>query len=392
LRKADIVQQNGLMRQRALQAVLLVHAIEQTDLGGDALSLEDRVQASREAADGRSLPAADASPAQLNGDSERFLARRANALLARLRVRSPGLDRVLAAASGPTGLDRAILLLALLVGFGAAFAEGTRIDIFAYPLIVLVLWNLIVYITLIVRTFGSHGPNGSVAGLAGAADATGGVAVRADAVTVRKDGFLRRWLASLYANRVRARIEALITHSIGFNAPLAPGLRRFAADWSELGRPLFRDRSRRLLHLAAILAGIGLMAGYDLRGWLLHRVAGWGTTVFGPASAHAALVTLYGAASGVFRMPIPSMDGIQALAWTSPTTGGGPAGQWLYLIDGTALIYIVLPRVIAVIITTLSLWRHAMSLRAPPSFVGYLTVVLRSLSTAPQSPPAGSSG
>jgi hypothetical protein len=360
------------MRQRALQAVLLVHAIEQTDLGGDALSLEDRAHASREAADGRSPPAAGASPAQLNGESERFLVRRADVLLARLRVRSPGVDRVLAAASGPTGLDRAILLLGLLLGFGAAFADGTRIDIFAYPLIVLVLWNLIVYITLIVRTFGSAGRNGQAA--------------------VAADGFFRRWLASLYANRVRARIEALITHSIGFNAPLAPGLRRFAADWRELGRPLFRDRSRRLLHLAAILAGIGLMAGYDLRGWLLHRAAGWGTTVFGPASAHAALVTLYGAASAIFRVPIPSAHGIQALAWTSPTSGGGPAGHWLYLIDGTALIYIVLPRVIAVIVTTLSLWRHSLSLRTPPSFVGYLTVVLRPLSASPESPPAGSSG
>ncbi len=363
------------MRQRALQAVLLVHAIEQTDPGGDALSLEDRAQAGREAADGRSLPAA----AQLNGESERFLVRRADALLARLRVRSPGVDRILAAASGATGLDRAILLLGLLLGFGAAFADGARIDIFAYPLIVLALWNLIVYVTLIVRAFGSHDRKAPVAG--------------ADAAVVRKDGFFRQWLAGLYANRVRARIEALIVHSIGFNAPLAPGLRRFAADWCELGRPLFRDRSRRLLHLAAILVGIGLMAGYGARGWLLRQAAGWGTSVFGPASAHAALVTLYGAASGVSGVPIPSAQGVQALAWTSPTAGGGPAGQWLYLIAWTALIYIVAPRVIAVIVTTLSLWRHSVRLRTPPSFVGYLTAVLRPLSSvSPAAPPAGSSG
>ncbi|HEU5443278.1 MAG TPA: hypothetical protein VFU61_05600, partial [Steroidobacteraceae bacterium] len=140
------------MRQRALQAVLLVHAIEQSDLAGDALSLDDRVHASREAADGRALPAVGNEPAPINGDSERFLARRADALLARLRVRSPGIDRVLAAAAGPTGLDRAILLLGFIVGFGIAFADGSRIDIFAYPLIGLVLWNLITYIVLIVRT------------------------------------------------------------------------------------------------------------------------------------------------------------------------------------------------------------------------------------------------
>ncbi len=377
------MQQNGAMRQRALQTVLLVHAIEQTDLAGDALSLEDRLHASREAADGHPLPAASDPPAQINGDSERFLVRRADALLARLRVRSPGVDRVLAAASCPIGLDRAIMVLAFVLGLGLAFADGgSRIDIFAYPLVGLVLWNLIVYITLIVRTFGSSGRRGQVAGATAARDA----------VAVRRDGFVRRWLARLYANRVRARIEALITHSIGFNAPLAPGLRRFAADWWEVGRPLFRERARRLLHFSAVLAAVGLLIGYDIRGWVLRQAAGWATTAFGPASAHAALVTLYGAASAVSGIPIPSAHDIETLAWTSPTAGGGSAGPWLYLIDWTALLYIVLPRLIAAIVTTISLWRRAASLRPPPSFGGYLAAVLRSLPAPTAAPPAASGG
>lgn len=374
------------MRQRALQAVLLIHAIEQSDLAGDALSLDDRTHASREAADGRPLPAVGNAAAPINGDSERFLTRRADALLARLRVRSPGIDRILAAAAGPTGLDRAILLLGFLLGFGVAFADGGRIDIFAYPLIGLVLWNLITYIVLIVRSFRSPGPGRRTAGAVGAREAA----------ALQRDGFFRRWLGRLYANRVHARIDALITHSIGFNAPLAPGLRRFATDWSEVGRPLFRERARRLLHLAAILAGAGLMAGYDVRGWLLRQAAGWGTSVFGPASAHTALVTLYGPASAVSGVPIPSAHDIQSLAWTSPTTGGGSAGQWLYLIDWTVLLYIVLPRLIAVIITTVSLWRYSATLRTPPQFSGYLASVLRPLSPSPspspQSPPPAPSG
>lgn len=366
------------MRQRALQTVLLVHAIEQTDLAGDALSLEDRAEASREAADGRPLPAVTDSSA-LTGDSERFLARRAEALLARLRVRSPGVDRVLAAAAGPTGLDRMVLLLGFLFGVALAFADGgRRIDIFAYPLIGLVLWNLIVYIVLIVRTFRSSAQRTRAAGAA---------AYRDDAA-LQRDGVFRRWLVRLYANRVRMRIDALITHSIGFNAPLAPGLRRFAADWWEVGRPLFRDRARRLLHLASIVAALGLMVGYGFRGWLLRQPAGWGSTVFGPASAHRALVALYGAASAISGVPLPSAHDIQALAWTSPSTGGGPAGEWLYLMDWTALLYIVLPRLIAVIVTTLSLWRHSATLRTPPTFAGYLTAVLRPLTSSPETPPA----
>jgi hypothetical protein len=347
------------MRQRALQALLLVHAIEQTDLAGDAVSLEDRLQASREAADGRPPPVAGNAPAQINGDTQRFLVRRAYALLARLRVRSPGVDRVLAAAAGATGLDRTILLLGFVIGVALAFADGGRIDIFAYPLVGLLLWNLVVYIVLIARLFRPP---------------------RQPAV-VQRDGFFRRWLARVYANRVHARIDAFITHSIGFNAPLAPGLRRFAADWCEVGRPVFRERVRRLLHLAAILAAAGLMAGYDFRGAILRQAAGWSSTIFGPSSAHAALVTLYGAASGVSGFRVPAAQDLLALAWTSHTTGGGTAGEWLRLIDWTALLYIVLPRLVAVILTTLSLWRRSLTLRTPASFSGYLTAVLRSRET-----------
>lgn len=368
------------MRQRALQSVLLVHAIEQTDLPGDALSLEDRAQATREAADGRPPSTVADASGQINGDSERFLARRAEMLLARLRVRSPGVDRVLAAASGPTGLDRLILLLGFALGFGIPFADGGgRIDIFAYPLVGLVLWNLIVYIVLLVRAFRDPRPRGQAAG----------AAATREAAAVHRDGFFRQWLARVYANRVRTRIDALITHSIGFNAPLAPGLRRFAADWWEVGRPLFRERARRLLHLGAILAAIGLMAGYGFRGWLLHQPAGWSMTVFGPASARTVLMTLYGAAAPLAGA-VPSVEAIKALAWSTPTSGGGAAGPWLHLIIGTALLYIVLPRLLAVVITTLSLWRRAASMRAPSSFSGYLAAVLRSLPSTTESPPAES--
>ena len=369
------------MRQRALQTVLLVHAIEQADLPGDALSLEDRAHASDEAADGRALPTAADASTPLSGESERFLARRADTLLARLRVRSPGVDRVLAAAGGPNSLDRSLLLLGFALGFGIAFIDGGRIDIFAYPLIGLVLWNLIVYVMLIVRTFQSPER-------AQTAPATAAI----DPAAAPRDGFCRRWLTRVYANRVRARIETLITHSIGFNAPLAPGLRRFAADWWDLGRPLFRERARRLLHISAILAALGLIVGYWVRGSILRQVAGWSATVFGPASAHTALVTLYGAASAVSHDPVPSARDLQALMWTGPRTGGGPAGEWVYRIALTALIYIVLPRLIAVIITTLSLWRHAITLRTPPSFAGYLTAVVRPPAPSPEPPPAESSG
>jgi hypothetical protein len=363
------------MRQRALQTVLLVHAIEQADLPGDALSISDRTDASREALDGRPPPAATAAAASINRESMRFLVRRANTLVARLRVRSPGVDRVLAAATGSPGLGRAILLLAFAFGVVIAFADGGRIDIFAYPLIGLVIWNLVVYVILIARLFASSPA------------AVPNDAARAPPA-VSRDGFIRRWLAGLYGNGVHARIDRLITHSIGFNAPLAPGLRRFAADWREVGRPMFRLRVARLLHLAAVFAAVGLAAGYEFRGRFLRQAAGWGNTIFGPTSAHAALVTVYGAASAILRLPIPSAHDLQTLAWTGAASGGGPAGPWLVLIDCTALIYIVVPRLIAVIVTTMGLWHRAARSKPPPTLSAYLAALLRAVSPPPAPPEA----
>jgi hypothetical protein len=356
------------MRQRALQTVLLVHAIEQADLPGDALSLSDRTDASREALDGCPPPAATA--ASIDRESARFLVRRAKTLVARLRVRSPGVDRVLAAAAGSPALSRAILLLAFALGMAMAFADGGRIDIFAYPLIGLMIWNLVVYVILIVRLFASS------------PEAVPTATARAPRELSRA-GFIRRWLADLYGNGVRARIDRLIAHSIGFNAPLAPGLRRFAAEWREVGRPMFRLRVARLLHLAAILAAVGVAAGYELRGRFLRQAAGWGITIFGPTSAHAALVTVYGAASAIFGIPIPSAHDLQTLAWTGTASGGGPAGPWLVLIDCTALIYIVVPRLIAVLVTTMGLWHRAARFSPPPTLSAHLAAVLRGISPSP---------
>ena len=282
------------MRQRALQALLLIHAIEQTDLAGDALSLDDRAQASREAADGRPLPAV----AERAADQRRLgtLSRAPRGrLLARLRVRSPGVDRVLAAGAGATSLDRTILLLGFILGVAIAFADGGRIHIFAYPLIGLLLWNLIVYVILIVRTVRSPGQ-------AGLAQTPRRSPDRADPARWILPPLARQALWQPCACAHRGSDHSLDRLQRAARTRPAALCGRLV----ELGRPLFRERVAPPPASVGILAAVGLMVGYDLRGWLLRQAAGWSTTVFGPASAHTALVTLYGAASAVSGVPIPS--------------------------------------------------------------------------------------
>lgn len=386
------------MHERALRKILLIQAIEETDRTGDALPLPERVEATR-AHLGKNLPAleaqfaarADTPPAgmpcaarpdtpsaagmppaasspmsavgpqpralqsqtsssqptppqapPLSPATETFLTRRAETLLRSLRTRSPGIDHVLAVAGGATSLDRGVLLAAFLAGGLLSFLDRARgIDIFALPLVALIVWNLVIYVSLLR----SRPPRYS-------------------------------WFARLYARSVRNRIESLLGHSSYFNAPLAPGLRRFAGDWWEVAQPLFAARARRVLHFGALSTALGLIAGYTLRAEILRANAGWyGGSVLGPDTAHVLISLLYGPALLITGIDTPATEVIRQLRWTVDG-GGGEATFWVHLIAWTTGLYIVLPRLLATVWSTISLWRVSRRLAPPPGIASYVRNVL----------------
>jgi uncharacterized membrane protein len=184
------------------------------------------------------------------------------------------------------------------------------------------------------------------------------------------------WLASLYSRWARGHLERLLHHSTRFNAPLAPGLRRFAGDWWEVAQPLFAARGRRLLHLCAVLVALGLAAGYYLRAHVLLAHAGWADgNLFGPTTAHAILTLLYGPAALFAGITLPTTEGIAQLRWTVGSHGGGDATVWVRLIAWAAFLYIMLPRLLAVLISTFGLWRLSRRLSLPPGVATYVRTV-----------------
>jgi hypothetical protein len=313
------------------------------------LPFAERMEATR-AVIGNSPPAVETQAgAPLSSSTEWFLIRRADILLRSLRTRSPGIDNLLAVAGGATSLDRGMLVLAFAAGLTLSFLDGGRsINIFAFPLIGLIAWNVLIYISL----------------LAG---------------TRRERRRSTSWFGSFYARWVRNRIDDLLRHSTRFNAPLAPGLRRFAGDWCDLAQPLFFMRARRLLHIAAVLTALGLVVGYYIRAFVLRSAAGWESSTFlGPQGAHALLMMLYGPSSVLSGIAIPSADDIGALRWTAPTVGGGKAAAWVHLIAWTAGLYIVLPRLIMALVSTFGLWRLSRRLPLPPGLSGYVRTLFAS--------------
>ncbi|MGH8208248.1 MAG: hypothetical protein ACRETD_01045 [Steroidobacteraceae bacterium] len=353
------------MQERALRKILLIQAIEETDRNGEALPLLERTEATR-AVLGNNSPVLE-TQAPLSSATEWFLIRRADILLRSLRERSPGIDHVLAVAGGATSLDRGTLVLAFVAGLVLSLLDGGRgINIFALPLIALIAWNLLVYLLLLGRV----GKGGADIRKSGVGVCNAEVGVPSAAAGVPRSA----WFGGFYTRWVRRRIDRLLGHSTRFNAPLAPGLRRFAGDWWDIAQPLFVLRARRLLHLAAALLAVGLVAGYFFRGFVLRSAAGWeGGGILGPETAYALLTVLYGPAALLSGIAIPGAAELARLRWSAPSLGGvGEPAGWIPLIAWTAGLYVVLPRLLAALLSTFGLWRLSRRLTLPSGVIGYV--------------------
>ena len=336
------------MKIRTLRTVLLIQAIEESDRGGDVLPLADRAEATREAVrsapQGRAIqPGIGLTPA-----AETLLALRAERLLARVRLRSPAVDYVLAVAGGLTWLGRAALVLALIVGLSLSTLDGSRrINILAFPLIGLIAWNFFIYALVVAAWVKRRGamPAGT------------------------------RWSGRFYERWIGARIDGLLKQSMRFNAPLATALRRFTGEWVQIQHPLLLERAQLLMHCAAALVAIGLIAGLYIRGIVFRYEAGWESTFLSPNSVHALLTVLYGPGAMLSGIGLPSISGINALRWTGES-GGGEAASWIHLIALAAMLYIIGPRLILACMSGFKLWRLSRTPPLPAAFIGYGRSVL----------------
>jgi hypothetical protein len=342
------------MQELPLRKVLLIQAIEETDRNGEALPLSERTDATRTVMGNNPPNVENQAETALSSGTEWLLVRRADILLGSLRSRSPGIDHVLHIAGGAISLDRGLLLGAFLLGGALSFADAAKggINIFAAPLALLVLWNLFVYVLM-----GFQASRGRI---------------------VLTETIRSTWFGRFYARWVRRQLDNVLGHSTRFNAPLAPGLRRFASDWWDLGQPLFYVRARRLLHLSAALVAIGLIVGYGVQAFVLHFAAGWeGSNAIGPETARVLLTILYGPAELLSGVSIGSADDLAKLRWTAPSTPGiGEPGPWVNLITLTAMLYIVVPRLILAAVSAVKLWRLSRRLPLPSGVLSYVRTLL----------------
>ena len=327
------------MREADLRAVLMVKAIEESDRDATIIPTADRATAAREAM--RGLPAGD----------PHLLVARAQALLPRIVARFPFVEEVLALLGPSRAVTLGLVVAGLLIGGALSALDGSRrINILAFPLLGVVAWNLAVYVLLVVLALRPAG---------------GG------------PGPLRRRVASI-GSGLAAR---LIARSRAFNAPLAGALEAFAREWYAAAQPLLLARATMAFHLAAAAVGAGLIAGLYLRGIAFDYQAGWESTFLDPTRARAVLAVLYGPASWLTGIPVPDAAKLEATRWRGDA-GGESAARWIHLMAATALIYVVVPRLVLALAAFAGALRHARGAVPPASLAAYFRTAFASVEGA----------
>jgi len=318
--------------------VTAVRVIENADQDRSVWTDADRAWASHEAA---AAVGESAAP-------DVFLAHRARLVLGRLGDSLAPLRNGVRALAWPSWLGLVIVAAAFLAGLLAdRVGNVQRINVLAPPVLLLLVWNLLVYLLLLATPLWRRGATGQ----------------SMDPVRA-----LVAFLGSGWQRRRRS----------GQGTPVAHWLGAVAAEWGRIAAPLYQVRVARILHLAATALALGVIAGLYLRGLAFEYRATWESTFLEPVAVRAILSSVLAPGAWLGGMPIPGLERITAMR----APGSENAGVWLHLIALTLLVLVVVPRLL---LAALAGWREARQVRNLPLQLEqpYFRRLLRGFHVAP---------
>jgi hypothetical protein len=206
--------------------------------------------------------------------------------------------------------------LALLFGILAdRIGDVHRVNLLSAPLLLILLWNLAVYMLLLMRPL---------------------LPRRA----------LRRRFGALH--------RPLLPRARRAHALLGAALARFAEEWLSLSAPLTLARGARILHLCAALLAAGAATSMYLRGVLAAYRVGWESTFLDAGQVHALLSWLFLPAVSLLGLSGFTPQQVEALRFGQPAPPDSGA-QWVHLYAATLVLLVVLPRLA---LAALAWWRE----------------------------------
>ncbi len=242
------------------------------------------------------------------GSTEAFLAQRARLALGRVGERFKVLPRTVSYLRWRPWVGTVIVIAAFLTGVAIdRVGSAQRINVLAPPMLVLLAWNLAVYLLLAVGFVVRYG----------------------DAAPA---GPLRRAVAWLARGLLKPR----------GGGQLAAAVVQLVGDWSRISAPLYGARAARILHLAAAALAVGLLAGLYLRGIALEYLASWESTFLTAESVRRVLAITLAPGAALTGIPVPSVSEVEAIR----APDGENAARWLHLMAATVAMLVIVPRLL----------------------------------------------
>lgn len=294
------------MNEQLARDVVLVRAIETADAKREVLSDDDRMYASRSA---RELAQWQAADSKTEATLDHFLQQRSEQILKRLTERTPALGAFLHRRPLLPALSVLLPVLGLLAGAALdRIADPHRVDLLSAPLLLIIGWNLLVYLILLVWQL-----------------------VPSKGTGWTRPGFLRRLSVgkATLPRKLPGVLVAALTH--------------FLAEWAQLSSKLAHARLARAVHLGAAAFALGAILSLYARGLLTQYAAGWESTFLDARQVHQILSVLFAPALYVFQLQGFSIADIEALRFSQTVSPAGGA-RWVHLYAASLLLLVVLPR------------------------------------------------
>ena len=301
----------------------MVRALEEADDREILISNENKERASRLA--GTPLPeTVDES------DEDSFFAKRSSHLLEILSGQFSYISNWV--NHRPAGhrfglISLAIILVASIAGFLTnELGPVKRINILAFPLIGIIVWNLCIYVAEIVLLF-----------------------------RPKNQLFESGLIHSLVNFLTRpGKQQGDSPQEIDEREQLVTGaILSFENQWMKFLLPVWGAKLKSLLHLTALLLAGAAIIGMYVKGLANEYLAIWESTFFQDgASLRPFLNAVLGPAASLFGESIPSAQGLEEMHFKvgSTTTVPGNAAKWIHWYAATVAIYVLIPRAILAII------------------------------------------
>ena len=338
------------MNEEAARRVLLAQSIETVDTQGRLVSQAEREQIDREAGAAARTPGA----ASDKGTIGRFLRARAALVLQTAGKRDRALASLQDVGAGERWLLAGIPLAALLLGiFTDQVVNPHQVNLLSKPLLLLLLWNLVVYALLLARL----------------------LAPRRGQPRPPRFAALRQWLGGLREWGRRPRhLRGEVTAA-------------FLMRWHTLTAPLYGWRLARVMHLAAAAWALGVALSLFFGGvWASYGVQ-WESTFLSAADVHRFLSVLFKPVTTLFPWATFSLEEVRSLRAAGPLPSPADAAdnltgrRWVFLYTALLALVIVLPRLA---LAASAWWRErrlALAVAIDPSD-GYYQRLLALLSPA----------